>query len=258
MATVFVIGDVHGEVDKLRDLLRDAGLIDGDGGWTGADSTLWFMGDLVDHGPDGIGAIELIMRLQRQADAVRGRIGVLLGNHDLLLLAGSRFGDERFPGETRTFRDVWEGSGGVSADLERLTPEQSTWLTELPAMVREGSHLLVHADARLYSRYGASIQDVNAAIAAVLHGDDSARWGRLLNEFGEHDAFVKHPRGTAEAERFLERFSGELIVHGHTPIAKMTGQPAETVREPLRYAGGLCLNVDAGMYLGGSGFVYRL
>ena len=35
--------------------------------WTGADARLWLVGDLVDRGPDGIGAIELVRRLERES-----------------------------------------------------------------------------------------------------------------------------------------------------------------------------------------------
>ena len=78
MSAVHVIGDVHGQLEKLRDLLRGAELIrkdkDQNETWSGGDSTLWLMGDLVDHGPDGIGAVELVMRLQQQAAWAGGRV----------------------------------------------------------------------------------------------------------------------------------------------------------------------------------------
>jgi hypothetical protein len=45
------------------------------------------------------------------------------------------------------------------------------------------------------------------------------------------------------------------LIHGHTPINKITGEPAT---EALVYAGGLCVNVDGGLYRGGEGFVYQL
>ncbi|MBA2598118.1 MAG: metallophosphoesterase [Chloroflexia bacterium] len=257
MSALFVTGDIHGHVVKVRALLRDAGLIDADATWTGADSSLWFMGDLVDHGPDGIGAIAFLMRLQGEAAAANGRVGVLLGNHDVLLLAADRFGAEPFPGTDKTFRDIWEQSGGQTSDLDRLTPEHARWLAFLPAMAREGDGLLVHADALFYSGYGDSITDVNANVQALLQSNDPARWARLLNAFGEHRAFTG-ASGTAAAETFLRRFGGERIVHGHTPITKMTGQPPATVREPLLYASDRALNLDAGLYLGGPGFVYRV
>ena len=258
MSAVHVIGDVHGQLEKLRSVLRGAELIDKTETWSGGDSTLWLIGDLVDHGPDGIGAVELVMRLQQQAARAGGRLQVLLGNHDVLLLAAHQFSTRPIPGQAETFQDQWQESGGQEADLERITPDHARWLSSLPAMAREGDHLLVHADALLYSYYGQSIAQVNQAMNALLHSDDASSWFRLLEEFGEHQAFVDAATGADRARVFLDYFGGRQLVHGHTPVTKLTGQPAEAVREPLLYAGGLCLDVDPGMYLGGPGFLCRL
>jgi hypothetical protein len=258
VSAVHVIGDVHGELEKLRDLLRDAQLIDKAETWSCGDSTLWLMGDLVDHGPDGIGAVELVMRLQQQAATVGGRVQVLLGNHDVLLLAAHRFGTRPIPGQDETLWDHWQDSGGQEADLERITPDHVRWLSSLPAMAVEGDHLLAHGDALFYIHYGQSIAQVNHAMTGLLQSDDAAGWLRLLEEFGEHRAFVDATTGADRARALLDYFGGQRLVHGHTPVTKLTGQPPEAVREPLLYAAGLCLDVDPGMYLGGPGFVYRL
>jgi hypothetical protein len=262
MTAVHVIGDVHGELEKLRDLLRGAELVrtdmDASEAWCGGESTLWLMGDLVDHGPDGIGAVELVMRLQHQAAQVGGQVQVLLGNHDMLLLAAHRFGTRPIPGSEKTCRDYWQENGGQETDLERITPDHVGWLSSLPAMAREGGHLLAHADALLYTRYGQSIAQVNQSMTELLQSDDITSWDRLLDEFSEHQAFVDATAGAGRAAAFLRHFGGRQLVHGHTPVTKLTGQPPEAVREPLLYAGGQCLDVDPGMYLGGPGFVYRL
>ena len=258
MSAVYVIGDVHGELEKLRDLLRGAELIDKTETWSGGDNALWLIGDLVDHGPDGIGAVELVMRLQQQAARTGGLVQVLLGNHDVLLLAAHRFGRRPISGQDETFQDYWRESGGQEADLERIAPDHVRWLSDLPAMALEGDHLLAHADALFYTRYGQSIAQVNQAMNALLQSDDAASWFRLLEEFGEHRTFVDTMTGADRARAFLDEFGGRQLVHGHTPVTKLTGQPAEAVREPLLYAADLCLNVDPGMYLGGPGFVYRL
>ena len=72
MRPVFVVGDVHGHRDALVALLREAELLDAAGRWAGADAVLWLLGDLVDRGPDGLGAIDLVRRLEREsAGAVR-------------------------------------------------------------------------------------------------------------------------------------------------------------------------------------------
>jgi hypothetical protein len=262
VSAVHVIGDIHGELEKLHDLLRGAELArrdkDENETWSGGENTLWLMGDLVDHGPDGIGTVELVMRLQQQATRAGGRVEVLLGNHDVLLLSAHRFGTRPIPGSKKSFRDHWHESGGQEADLERITPDHVRWLSSLPAMAREGEHILAHADALLYTRYGRSIAQVNQAMTELLQSDDAANWFRLLDEFNEHQAFVDARTGADRAEAFLRHFGGRQLVHGHTPITKMTGQPPEVVREPLIYAGDQCLDVDPGLYLGGPGFVYRL
>ncbi|HLL50345.1 MAG TPA: metallophosphoesterase family protein [Thermomicrobiales bacterium] len=258
MSAVNVIGDIHGQREKLIDLMRGAGLIDAHDAWSGAESTLWFMGDLVDHGPDGIGVVELVIQLQKQASQAGGRVQVLLGNHDVLLLAAHRFGTKPIPGLDETFQGHWEECGGQTGDLEQLTPDHVRWLSGLPAMARQGDHLLVHADALLYADHGQSIAEVNRALHELIQGDDAVRWHHLLDAFGEHRAFVDSSTGAAHAESFLALFGGQQIIHGHTPVTTMTGQPPEAVREPLLYASGRCLDVDPGLYLGGKGFVYRL
>ncbi|MGH2616340.1 MAG: metallophosphoesterase [Thermomicrobiales bacterium] len=255
---ILVIGDIHGQLEKFTGLLRNAGLIGANNAWTGGKNALWLMGDLVDHGPDGIAVVDLVMGLQEQAAKAGGHVDVLLGNHDLLLMAAYRFGDEFFPGSDETFREIWEESGGVARDRERMTPDHARWFNALPAMAHASGHLLVHADAPLYTRYGSSIDEVNQFVAELLQSDDSAGWGRLLEGFEEHRAFTDPICGTAQAEAFLDRFGGAQIVHGHTPITKLTGQPPEAVREPLIYATDRCVDVDPGMYLGGPGFVYAL
>jgi hypothetical protein len=82
----------------------------------------------------------------------------------------------------------------------------------------------------------------------------SLRLGHLLDVFSEHNAFIDR---TDLAQSFLHTFGGERIVHGHTPITKVTGQPPEEVTDPYVYADGLCVNVDQCLYRGGPGFVYR-
>jgi hypothetical protein len=258
MGAAYVVGDVHGELDKLRRLLRDAGLVGNDDRWAGGDSSLWFIGDLVDRGPNGIEVIDLVIRLQEESQRAGGKVAMLIGNHDILLLAACHFGSRSTPAGQGTFREIWEENGGCASDLERLTSGHVAWLSGLPALAFVGDHLLVHGDSLLYFGYGNSRTGVNRAIAALLAGRDLVAWNRILVEFSEHGVFAQAAHGTDHARAFLDTFGGRQIVHGHTPIAKITGQPPEAVREPLFYAQDLCVDVDAGMYLGSAGFIYLL
>ena len=50
---VYIVGDVHGQLIKLIDLLLGAKLIDENRRWIGGSSQLWFLGDFFDRGPHG-------------------------------------------------------------------------------------------------------------------------------------------------------------------------------------------------------------
>ena len=78
-----IVGDIHGEIDALRDLL----------GQLGYDTTgqhpdgrrLVFIGDLTDRGPDSPAVFELVSGL-----VARGLAQCVLGNHELNLLRQAR------------------------------------------------------------------------------------------------------------------------------------------------------------------------
>jgi hypothetical protein len=245
---VFVVGDVHGHPERLAELLRDAGLIDGRGRWAGADARLWLLGDLVDRGPDGIGAIDLAMRLEREGGA-----RCLLGNHEAFLIAAC-WHPFRQCGPWETFRSVWETNGGNPRDLDGLTPDRLDWLVRLPAVGRDGDWLIVHADTDRYVEYGGSIDSVNGAITKILLGSDTDTLASLLDAMCDRGALAK-PKAL---RRLLSTFGGERVVHGHTPIALVRGVDPVGVTAPLVYAAGRVLNVDHGLYAGGPGFVTEL
>ncbi|MBV9691197.1 MAG: serine/threonine protein phosphatase [Ktedonobacteraceae bacterium] len=253
----YVIGDIHGQFKRLVGLLQSVGLIGDALQWTGGASTLWFMGDLVDRGPDGIPVIDLVMRLQAEAAAVNGCVASLLGNHEMLLLAAYRFG-RRSTGLGSSFLSKWKRNGGNRKDLASLKLEHLGWLANLPAMAHVDDHLFIHADAPLYLKYGRSVQEVNAAIKDLLRRSDSLAWEELLEDFVRRGIFYSDRHGEVLAQRFLDLYGGQCLVHGHTPISYMLGCQPKKVTRPLLYAGGRCVNVDSGLYLGGHGFVSRL
>ena len=97
---------------------------------------------------------------------------------------------------------------------------------------------------------------VNEASRAVLTNDDPEAWRKLLVHFSDRFAFIG-PNGRRHAKAFLHLFEAERVIHGHTPIALLTGSSPDEVTGPLVYADGLCMNAEAGMYLG-VGFVVHL
>ena len=248
---VYVVGDVHGQFEKLLVLLVNAHLIDDRLRWIGKDATLWFMGDFFDRGTQGIDVVDLIMRLQGEAAEVGGTVRALLGNHEVLFLGANRFPTER------RFMFNWKRNGGQESDLMRVTARHSAWLRNLPALALVENRLFMHADAMFYQHYGSSIDEVNAHIGALLRSDDDDDWDQLLEDFAERMTFVTPEfAGSSNAAQMLSIYGGEQIIHGHTPIQYLSDEISPD--KPVIYARDRCIDVDGGMYLGGQGFVFQL
>jgi diadenosine tetraphosphatase ApaH/serine/threonine PP2A family protein phosphatase len=253
----YIIGDVHGQLKKLQKLLHDMHLVDEHHTWSGQQATLWFIGDLVDRGPDSIGVLDMVMRLQREADVAGGQVACLLGNHELMLLAAYRFG-RRSTGLSSSFISRWKQNGGNKKDLALLTTEHLTWLANLPLMALAADRLLVHADAPFYLSYGPTVEESNARVRALLKKSDDLTWEELIEDFARRGVFAGSQHGADYARRYLATFGGQQVIHGHTPITAFTRAHARTVTGPLIYAEAQCVDVDGGMFLGGPGFVYEV
>ena len=81
-------------------------------------------------------------------------------------------------------------------------------------------YLLIHADSAFYTSYGATIEQVNRALRALLHTDDPPAWDHLLDQFSGRKEFSDDdPDGPLRAAQMLLDFGGQQIIHGHTPIS---------------------------------------
>jgi hypothetical protein len=100
-----IVGDVHGELDALRDLLHQLGY--SPAGLHPAGRRLVFLGDLTDRGPDSPGVVDLVAELVRS-----GNSQCVLGNHELNILLGHKklnndwFFGQPFVHEGRTIPQV--------------------------------------------------------------------------------------------------------------------------------------------------------
>ncbi len=257
-APLFLIGDIHGHLDILVRHLRYAGLANSQAQWTGGNAQLWFMGDFTDRGPNGVGVIEFVMRLQQNAAQHGGHVGALLGNHDVAILTAKLFPDARTSGPKGRFYADWVEYGGTISDLEKLESRHIDWLRNLPAMAVVQNRLLLHADAMFYLHYGDTLGKVNAATTALLHSDDTEAWDELLGFAGERLAFDERKAGgVMRASQMLAYFGGRQIVHGHTPIDKLSKEPLGRITRAYTYCSGLAIDVDGGIYKGGTGFVHE-
>ncbi|MFD8469129.1 metallophosphoesterase [Streptomyces cyaneofuscatus] len=265
---LFVVGDVHGYLDELVAALAAQGLIDADGNWAAGNARLWFLGDFTDRGPDGIGVIDLVMRLSAEAAAAGGYCKALMGNHELLLIGAKRFSDTpvNSGAGTATFQAAWLLNGGQKSDMDRLQDVHLQWMSRLDAVVEEDGHLLMHSDTTAYLDYGSTIEDVNDTITAILTRNDADECWDLFRKLTKRFAF--RDEGGAEAVReLLTTYGGQRVVHGHSPIPYLLGEvgtedgedgSGPVVNGPHVYAEGLAIAMDGGVTMAGKLLVVQL
>ncbi|MGW7431264.1 metallophosphoesterase [Streptomyces sp. NPDC054861] len=265
---LFVVGDVHGYLDELVAALREKGLIDENGGWAAGNARLWFLGDFTDRGPDGIGVIDLVMRLSAEAAAAGGYCKALMGNHELLLIGAKRFADTpvNSGAGTATFQAAWLLNGGQKYDMDRLQDVHLQWMSRLDAVVEEDGHLLLHSDTTAYLDYGSTIEDVNETVHEIINRNDADEVWDLFRKFTKRFAF-RDDGGPEAVRELLGTYGGRRVVHGHSPIPYLLGQVGTedgeggsdpTVDGPHVYADGLAIAMDGGVTMAGKLLVVQL
>ncbi len=220
---VVAVGDVHGDVDAFKEVLRFAGIIDANDRWSGGKTHLVQTGDIPDRGDQTRAAFDLLMRLEQEALAAGGRVHALLGNHEAMNILG----DLRYvsPGEMASFADLSPEPerAGAPVGLQghrvaySLQGRYGQWLRRHAAVVRINDTLFVHG-----------------GVAPQVPGANLAE----LNRWVRQDFFPGHPPGGAkdsqgplwfrgyalgeplEAEpaldAVLQRFGAKRMVMGHT------------------------------------------
>lgn len=187
---IYAIGDIHGRADLLGSLLaqirRDEAIR------APAQTTIIFLGDLIDRGPDSAGVIDLIIGLQTQYK-VRG----VAGNHEEMFLASLESDDVlrkflAYGGREMVLSylgDVDEYNRLSIPELRERLPQiipssHIAFLRELEDMIVIGDYVFVHAGIR-------------PGVPLDCQDPRDLRWIR--------EGFLDDDRDT-----------GRVVVHGHT------------------------------------------
>ena len=166
--TRYAIGDVQGCERELRALLKKVG-------FSADRDRLWFVGDLVNRGPRSLQTLRLV-------HALRDNAVIVLGNHDLHLLALAYGGHRRRKSDTLD---------AVLAASDRDT--LLAWLGGCPLAHAEGTDLMVHAGLvpqwsvattlQLAGEVGAALRADPPALFTHMYGDEPERWDAGLSGY---------------------------------------------------------------------------
>jgi hypothetical protein len=211
---VLVVGDVHGDLERLFEALKP---------YPATDWHTIFLGDLVDYGMFGVGAL----RFARD----RPNSDVLLGNHEVAMLWALR---------DNTRIGYWMSIGGQRHDLDELAKDEplQQWVRERPALLR-------NPDGTIFQHCGSDSylelvdNDDNDVVGAI-----NAHTRDLLHNSGEPVLWnlLSGPNvfetQSLRLDRWLELTESRRAVFGHKPHRKP---------KPVRYHDGRAINFDGGL-----------
>lgn len=114
---LIAVGDLHGDLNKSKQALRLAGLIDSYDHWAGGSTTVVQVGDVLDRGGDEIKILYFLEKLKREAEKSGGSIITMNGNHEIMNVDGDfRFVTKSGLDEFRVWAD-WYCIGNVMKSL---------------------------------------------------------------------------------------------------------------------------------------------
>lgn len=264
---IVAVGDVHGAYDRFVEILKVAGVIDAELHWSGGNTHLVQLGDVLDRGADSRKALDLLRQLQREAQAAGGRVHALVGNHEAMRMmgdlrfvtAGEYAAFERPDSESRKTRYLDSTASAVEHDQVEKMPlgfvemrlafgrdgEYGKWLRQNPATVTINGFVFVHGG--ISQAFATSTcEAINDRLRRDLTNDlDKTRLAPLASIAGRADGPLWY-RGLAQepdafapqVDDILSKLHARAIVIAHT----VTTPGQVTAR-----FGGRVIQMDTGM-----------
>ena len=228
---LLVLADTHGEYAILVAFLKAQGVIDAQLRWTFGNGHLAVAGDMLDRGAHQIEILWLLYKLEAEARAAGGRLHVLIGNHEALVLRGDRrYLNPRYPEVASRL--------GVTDYAQLLGPDTvlGVWLRSHPAMLKLGDLLIVHggvsprltessldldavnAIVRRYLDVPYAVKPPDGSLEALVLGENGPLWYRGYFPMRESSPTATDAAVTAS----LDRFDVSRILVGHTVVERVS------------------------------------
>ena len=191
----YVVGDVHGRLDLLQDLLAkihaELQL------HPSAKTLLVFVGDLIDRGPSSAQVVERLRTYKREGV----RTVFLLGNHEEVLL--------RILGGDASLIDKWRWFGGAeclqsygtdAAQLDRASDDEALAIVR-KAIPREHVRFIEgFSDSCAFGDYLFVHAGIRPGVGVEQQSQSDLRWIRdpFLNDDSDHGCIVVHGHTIAD------------------------------------------------------------
>lgn len=254
---LWAVSDVHGRLEELEQLLVASHLAVRQGSglaWNGARGRdlLLVAGDLIDGGPDSVGVVLLLERLQREAAAVGSRVVVLLGNHEASFLARPATATPELMASAARHASELGLPGRLAPHRLKKTPF-GTFLRGLPVAAFVGSWLFAHAGYIDAEDGEPGLRAWLTRLDGAVARRDRSAFAALLDPHSliEYHDWWRSKKRLATMRRRLQEMGLNGLVFGHDPDALGAANEIAMNRDGwlIKLDAGLKRRTSAGMLL---------
>ena len=223
--TIVALSDIHGQYDVMVTLLKNQGVIDKDHNWALGKAHLVITGDMFDRGPQVNEVLWLVYQLDKQAREAGGRLHLLMGNHEQMVLKGDlRYIHPRYKVTEELTDRKYDALYGTETELGQ-------WL--------RSKHTLVKINDMLFMHGGISPDWLETELTISKANDlyrehidtpkQEIKQSELLNFLFYKNGptwyrgYFRDGLSDQEINKLLAHFGVEHIVVGHTSQDKVLG-----------------------------------
>ena len=253
---IYVVGDVHGDYQRLVRALAAASVIKPGPPdpkhveWRAGHAIVVFMGDLIDKGHHALDAIDCVQALRNSAKAAGGQVFSVVGNHEAEFLA------DPSAAKVADFAGELKARGLAPADTAACRNDVGQFLCSEPFAVRVRGWFFSHGGdthGRTMSKLSGDLQagvDADGFATKELIGGDSLLEARL-GEKGPDGGPWLESDPTHNAQMLLQRYVDALgvkhLVQGHQPGGVTFADGTHRKKGQMFQRYGLIFLVDTGM-----------
>lgn len=242
---VAAISDIHGQYTTVLKLLKNNEIIDANENWNFGNGHFVITGDVFDRGAHVTEVLWFLYNLEKQAELAGGKVHLLLGNHDVMVLNGNL--RSVHPKYTETAKIL----GKPFNSLFNKESVLGNWLRTRSVLVKINDILFTHGGFHpdIVSK-GLSLSKINSEFKQELVANELSEGRSELGNYLHRGNGPIYYRGyfqgkratTQQIDQLLKHFQITNIIVGHT-----THRQIET-----RYNGKVIV-IDANMKSGEMG-----
>ncbi|WP_286267061.1 metallophosphoesterase [Thalassotalea atypica] len=222
--SVAAMSDFHGQYQLTLDILRNSNIIDQNNNWAFGNGHFVITGDIFDRGDKVTELLWFVYHLEKQAELAGGKVHLLLGNHEVMVLNGDlRYLHPKYQKVSELLNRPFE---------QLFTPNTvlGQWLRNKPVLVKINDMLFAHGGFHPnLAKEARSLEDINNVFKQSLVKRELATprsgWAKQLHETNGpiwyRGYFKDNGANEQEIDLLLKHFDIDHIIVGHTSFAQI-------------------------------------